>query len=145
MYKELIHTRDQFFITAERMEKVVDELLSHPWLDSHHKRVLQEWRMFLEFTSAKLEILAEQSEVFDDAQYPIKYHQDCKIREAGEAVKAKARNTNLAIYNLTLQSLPQAERQSFINAVIGSVCGIVPVREFSQIVTAQIPEERKTA
>ena len=145
MYKELIHTRDQFFMTAERMEKVVDELLSYPRLDSRHKRVLQEWAMFLEFTSAKLDALAEKSEVFDDAQFPVKYHQDCKIREAGEAAKAKARNTNLAIYNLTLQSLPQAERQSFTNAVIGSVCGIVPVREFSQIVTAQIPNERKTA
>jgi len=145
MYKELIHTRDQFFMTAERMEKVVDELLSYPRLDSRHKRVLQEWAMFLEFTSAKLDALAEKSEVFDDAQFPVKYHQDCKIREAGEAAKAKARNTNLAIYNLTLQSLPPAERQSFINAVIGSVCGIVPVKEFNQIVSAQIPEERKTA
>lgn len=145
MYKEFIHTRDQLYMTIERIEKAVDELLSYPWLDSRHKRVLQEWAMFLEFTSAKLDALAEKSEVFDDAQFPVKYHQDCKIREAGEAAKAKARNTNLAIYNLTLQSLPQAERQSFINAVIGSVCGIVPVKEFNQIVSAQIPEERKMA
>ncbi len=74
---------DQLYMTIERIEKAVDELLSYPWLDSRHKRVLQEWAMFLEFTSAKLDALAEKSEVSDDAQFPVKYHQDCKIRSRG--------------------------------------------------------------
>jgi len=143
MYDKFIHRRDQFYMTVENIAQAVDELLSIPSLPAREKGILREWKLLLESVAAKLDWLAEQSELFDDIQYPIKYEQDCKIKEAADNARRRIGKANQALLNFFLSQLPKGRRPEAKDNVLGAMFPHVPVDEMERIILAQMEEKQE--
>jgi len=143
MYDKFIHRRDQFYMTVENITQAVDDLLDIPSLPAREKGILREWKLLLESVAAKLDWLAEQSELFDDIQYPIKYEQDCKIKEAADNARRRIGKANQALLNFFLSQLPKGRRPEAKDNVLGAMFPHVPVDEMERIILAQMEEKQE--